>query len=129
MQISVNFNSASKHEIHHFQGILGHLLNNLPSETVLVGDHSAPTAEAPAKPRGRPAKKVEETFDLGDTAQEMEAKPKKVLTLDVVIDAFKAYVDSHSRDEAIAVLKTFKVKAVKDLKPEQYPEVLELLEA
>lgn len=127
MQISVNFNSASKHEIHHFQGILGHLLNNISGETSAPVETQAPEA-APTK-RGRPAKKVEETFDLGDTAQDMEAKPKKVLTLDVVIDAFKAYVDSHSRDEAIAVLKTFKVKAVKDLKPEQYPEVLELLEA
>ena len=48
-------------------------------------------------------------------------------TLDDVLDAFKAYAAKHSRDKALAILKKYKVKAVKDLDESKYAEVLKKL--
>jgi len=106
-----------------------------PTEIAAELTHVAATlthSAMPAKTLAKAAKavaQVEESFDLGDDdappADEPEAP--KPPTLENVIDGFKAYVAKHDREKAAKVLGKFKVKSVRELKQEQYADVLALI--
>lgn len=99
----------------------------------------APAAAPAAEKKSKKAAKVEEPavveedegdFDLGeeeseDAGEEEDAAPK--ITLEEVIGGFKEYAKKKGRDKAAAILGKFKVKSVRDLKSEQYAEVLKAL--
>lgn len=75
-----------------------------------------------------------------DEAEDEETKPEPVKTrkgvkaakgptLDEVIKAFQEYAAKHSRDKAGAILAKYKVKSVRNLPPEKFPEILKRLGA
>lgn len=75
--------------------------------------------EKPKAKRGRPAKKVEpEQVEMDEDV--LGGEEKELTIEDDVMPAFVAYVQKHSKDEAKKILAKFKVKAVRELKPEQY---------
>lgn len=90
-----------------------------------------PQEEKISIPKKKKAKaEPEETFELGDESTEDSPKAKApILSLDKdIIPAFQKYSSDHSRDQAIKVLKKFKVASVYDLKPEIFLKVLEELQ-
>ena len=95
---------------------------------------STPTETAPKTATKKTAKveaAEEETFDLGDDETETEeaAATETEYSYEDVVLAFGAYAKKTTRDKAIAVLKKFKVKGVKDLDTDQYPAVMKALGA
>ncbi len=74
----------------------------------------------------------EEEDEEEDEADEEEAPPAKKkakgpsLEADI-IPAFQAYAKRHSREKAGKILAKFKAKAVRDIPPAKFPEVLKLL--
>lgn len=71
---------------------------------------------------------AEEQFDLGDDEEE-EDKKKNTLSLKDIIAGFKAYAADNGRDEALKILKKYKVKNVNELKKDSYHKVMNDLEA
>jgi hypothetical protein len=57
------------------------------------------------------------------------AKKAKPLTLEDVIAKFSAYVETHDREKAKKILGRYGCKSIRELKPEQYAEVLKVLDA
>lgn len=90
---------------------------------------------APQAPIAKKAKKqtkvVEpvESEEIEDAGFETEEIEDEGPTIETVIKAFQAYAKKTSREKALGVLKTFKVKSVHDLSAEQYPKVLKTLGA
>lgn len=142
MQISLSFDPTNSDEVAHAHSFTALLLVRKAKVTI-TGVESAPAAQpggeasstpgdaAPAKPRGRPKKeeKAEETFDLGfDAPAEGEAPSVEApaLKLDDVIKALQVYSQAKGVDKAREIVAKFKVKAVKDLKPEQFADVIAL---
>lgn len=68
----------------------------------------------------------EETSDLFDDEPAAPPKPQGP-TADEVITACKDHAAKHGRDKTMAILARFKVKGVKDLKPEDLPLVWKAL--
>src|SRR5262249_939788 len=92
-----------------------------------------------AKPRGRPPKAPaaptqaaaptppQEPDVLGDELGLDPTPPAVTLTLEGdVIPAFRKFIEKHKGDKskAAAVLQSYGLKAVQDLKPEQFADVL-----
>lgn len=100
--------------------------------SALLGTTPRPPAEevkpaaAPKAPKKKVEEKVEEAeeeIDLGEAENEVVK-----ITLPEVIEKLKDYATTHTREKAAKVLAKFKVKSVRDLKPEQFAQVLEALE-
>jgi hypothetical protein len=70
----------------------------------------------------------EESNDLFDDEPATPPKPQGP-TADEVITACKDHAAKHGRDKTMAILARFKVKGVKDLKPEDLPLVWKALKA
>lgn len=66
----------------------------------------------------------EEESDEEETEEEDE---EPATTLEDVIGALQKYSKKHSREKAAAILKTFKVSAVRELKPAQFDAVIKKL--
>lgn len=97
----------------------------------------------PPKKRGRPAKKSEEVseeesegsdqgtndVDLGFDDMETEPVQIKTVSLETVITAFQKFAQAGHKDAAVAILKKYKVKSVRDLPAAKYDEILKQLKA
>ena len=55
-----------------------------------------------------------------------EANTKAVVTEEAVREIVKKYAETESPEKAMELLKKFKVKRLRELKPEQYAEVVEV---
>ncbi len=85
-------------------------------------------AEAEQEAEDEADEETEETEDDIDEAPPAKVKKAKVLSLEAdMIPAFQAYAKKHSREKAGKILNKFKVKAVRDLPPAKFPEILALL--
>jgi hypothetical protein len=111
-------------------GLAPHMLVKPKSKAPEV-DTENEEAEAPELKKGKALKSkaaqvVEEQFDLGDGEEDKaEETEESATTIEDVIEGFRAYAKAKGRDKAGEILqKKFKVKAVRDLKPEMYPKVL-----
>lgn len=71
----------------------------------------------------------EDALDIPEAAADMEKEVPKLSLTKHVIPAFKKYAEENSREDALKVLKSFKVKSVSELKPTQYKAVLNSLGA
>ena len=101
-----------------------------------VSGVSIPVEEKEEKPVKKEKKKAapapvveepeEEPIDEDAFGEEEEEQGP---TVEDVTKAFKAYAGKFSREAALKVLKSFKVKSVSELKPEIYPKVLKTLGA
>ena len=107
-----------------------------------VGNAHSPTEAVAKRGRGRPPKASAQATDgAGPTFEEaitpepldeptpaeVEA-PKAPLTFETdIIPAFQAYAKRNSRDAAIAILTSYKVKSVREIPPQYFHEVMEKL--
>jgi hypothetical protein len=132
MSIRITFVAESKADLYAEMGrYLGVTVATTTTTTTkpTTGPVLADTeAETAATTRARKPKATEETFDLG-FGEETTPPPAAKTELADVIDAFKNYAASTNRESAAKVLKSFKVKSVRDLKPEQYENVIATLNA
>lgn len=102
--------------------------------------------KAGKKGKDAPAEETEEEeeFDLGNEEEETEEEPEteeeteteeepeteeeeEGPTADDIVEAFQKYAKKNSRDAAAKVLKSFKVKSVRELKKADYAKVLKAL--
>lgn len=87
-----------------------------------VSEEKSPPAKKTAKKEKEVEEETDEEFSLGDEKDEKELTLKSD-----IIPALQAYAREHSREDAAKILKKFKVKAVHDLKAEDYPAVMKAL--
>lgn len=93
------------------------------------------TSAAASARRGPKAAPKQETFDFGEggageEGNEETQEEAETLTLDEhVVPAFQALSKRgpKGKDNAIAILKKYKVKSVRDLPEDQFAEILELI--
>lgn len=87
----------------------------------------APKAEK--KQKAAKAEKVAESNDLFDEEKKPEVATEVEVTEEAVRDIVKKYAEKESPEAAMELLKKFKVKRLRELKPEQYAEVVEIFSA
>jgi hypothetical protein len=104
---------------------------------------TAPATKKPGRPKSKPVPAALDEEDEVDVKDEINiqdlingepaavpAEPAKpTVTLEAVIEAFRAFAMKNSRDKAREILKSFGVEAVTKLKPEQFADVLKKLGA
>lgn len=109
-------------------------------EVVKVTTTKAAAALDPKKEKSTAKARVEKAFEakeeevsaddalgLGEE-EEVQEEEKEIFYADVV-KAFQAYAKDPGLKEAQAILKKLKVKAVKDIKKEDYKKVMQMLGA
>lgn len=99
------------------------ILKLLNGKTVEVD--SEEEEEAPRRSKSAKEKDLDEDEEL-DTEEETD-EDEESYTLSDVIKAFKNYVTENDRKGAAKILSRMGVKSVKDLKPKQFGDVMELL--
>lgn len=129
MQITVTLDATRPmkdlaNELHSFANVLWDQPDATPNRTSVLNTPTASTDGIEKRAKKTKVAEPEESFDLGDDVTE---EAEETLTLDDMILAFKAYAGKHTREKAGKILTKYGVKSVRDLKPEQYSEVLAIL--
>ena len=131
MELQVNVSLCEK-----TRGAILQLAKSLDLATDTVAGKESQEVSAPAK-NGKAAAPTKNSKAAKSAAQETEevdlgfedtASEDETPTFADVVAAFQSYSAKYSREEAGKILRKFKVKSVKDLKPEQYKDVLKAAE-
>lgn len=75
------------------------------------------------------AKKRETTLEAANVLVEKKAAPRKAVTLEELNDAFRTMYERVGDKQCLAILKTFKAVALKDVPPEKWLDCMDAIQS